>query len=161
MVQVPRWACPLRDRLPRLAFQSRKPTLFHSGPRSTLTPSFLWQALYSNPPHPNLSTQWHTPPPLPYPSGRPCQPLYADTYYETSSVKPQPSISYTESYRDLQESYQAIQLCYRTRKFELEYSISAPVRSSVHRNRTYPTLKTFLRFLSYRSFEGVEAPKGC
>ncbi len=46
-------------------------------------------------------------------------------------------------------------------KFELECSMSAPVRSSVHRNGTYPTLKTFLRFFIYRSFEGVEAPEGC
>ncbi len=63
-------------------------------------------------------------------------------------------ISYTESYRDLQESYQAIQLCYRFRKFKLEYSMSAPVRSSVHRNGTYPTLKTFLRFFKLLEFQG-------
>jgi hypothetical protein len=61
-------------------------------------------------------------------------------------------VSCTESYRDLQESYLAIQLRYRTRKFELECSMSAPVRSSVHRNGTYPTLKPFLRFLNYQSF---------
>ncbi len=71
------------------------------------------------------------------------------------------SISYTESFRDLQQSYQDVQQSYRTRDFELECSISAPVRSSVHRNRTYPTPKTFLRFLNYRSFEGVEALEGC
>ncbi len=53
------------------------------------------------------------------------------------------NVSYTESYQDFQESYWAIHLCYRTRKFELECSISAPVRSSVHRNGTYPSLKTF------------------
>ncbi len=38
--------------------------------------------------------------------------------------------------------------------------MSAPVRSSEHRNGTYPTLKTFLRFFNYQSFEGVEAPEG-
>ncbi len=65
------------------------------------------------------------------------------------------------SYRDLQQSYRSIQESYRTRKFELECSISAPVRSSVHWNGTYPTLKTFLRFFNYRSFKGVEAPEGC
>ncbi len=58
------------------------------------------------------------------------------------------TISYTESYWNLQQSYPTIQLCCRTRKFELECSISAPVRSSIHRNGTYPTLKTFLRFLT-------------
>ena len=67
----------------------------------------------------------------------------------------------TESYRDLQQSYRDVQESYRTRDFELECSISAPVRSSVHRNGTYPTLRTFLRFFNYRSFEGVEAPEGC
>ncbi len=51
-------------------------------------------------------------------------------------------ISYTESYRDLQQSYRDVQQSYRTRNFELECSISAPVRSSVHRNGTHPTLKT-------------------
>ena len=70
-------------------------------------------------------------------------------------------ISYTESYRDLQQSYRDVQESYRTRDFELECSISAPVRSSVHRNGTYPTLKTFPCFFNYRSFEGVEAPEGC
>jgi hypothetical protein len=45
-----------------------------------------------------------------------------------------------------QQSYKTILLDYRTRKFELEYSISAQVRSSIHWNGTYPTLKTFLRF---------------
>ncbi len=64
--------------------------------------------------------------------------------------------------RDLQQSNRTIQESYRTRKFELECSISesAPVPSSVHWNGTYPTLKTFLRFFDYRSFEGVEAPEG-
>jgi hypothetical protein len=70
-------------------------------------------------------------------------------------------ISYTESYRDLQQSYRDVQESYRTRDFELECCIAAPVRSSVHRNGTYHTLKTFLRFFNYRSFEGVEAPEGC
>ena len=70
-------------------------------------------------------------------------------------------ISYTESYRDLPQSYRIVQESFRTRDFELECSISSPVRSSVHRNGTYPTLKTFLRFFIYRSFEGVEAPEGC
>ncbi len=60
----------------------------------------------------------------------------------------------TESYLDLQQSY-------RIRNFELECFISAPVRSSVHRNGTYPILKPFPRFFNYRSFEGVEAPEGC
>jgi hypothetical protein len=55
-------------------------------------------------------------------------------------------VSYTESYQDLHESYQAIQLCYQTRKFKLEYSMSAPVQSSIHQNGPYFTLKTFLRF---------------
>jgi hypothetical protein len=64
------------------------------------------------------------------------------------------SISYTESYRDLQQSYRATQLCYRTRKFKLEYSMSAPVRSSVHWNGTYPTLKTSLRFFELSEFRG-------
>ncbi len=54
------------------------------------------------------------------------------------------AISYTENYRNLQQSYQTIQLIYLTRKFELEDSMSTPVRRSVHRNGTYPTLKTFL-----------------
>ncbi len=71
------------------------------------------------------------------------------------------NISYTESYRDLQQSYQDVQESYQTRDFELECSISAPVQSSVHRNGTYPTLKTFPLFFNYRSFEGVEAPEGC
>ncbi len=84
------------------------------------------------------------------------------SYYETipsSVLNTSDVISYTESYRDLQQSYLAIQESYRTRKFELECSISAPVGSSKHRNWTYPTLKKFLRFFNYRSFEGVEAPK--
>jgi hypothetical protein len=71
------------------------------------------------------------------------------------------SVSYTENYRDLQQNYRDVQGNYSTRDFELECSISAPVRSSVHRNGTYPTLKTFPLFLNYRSFEGVEAPEGC
>ncbi len=37
------------------------------------------------------------------------------------------AISYTENYRNLQQSYQTIQLSYRTRKFELEYPMSAPI----------------------------------
>jgi hypothetical protein len=72
-------------------------------------------------------------------------------------------ISYTESFRNLQQSHRTIQIqvtC-RTRKFELDFSMSAPVQSSVHRNGTYPTLKTFLCFFNYQSFEGVEAPEGC
>jgi hypothetical protein len=59
------------------------------------------------------------------------------------------------------ESYWSIQESYRTGKFELECSMSALVRSSVHWNGIYPTLKTFLRFFIYRSFEGVEAQEGC
>jgi hypothetical protein len=39
--------------------------------------------------------------------------------------------------------------------------MSAPVGSSVHRNGTYPNLKTLLRFFNYQSFEGVDAPEGC
>ncbi len=72
-------------------------------------------------------------------------------------------ISYTEKYRDLQLKYRDVQQKYRTRDFVLECSISSPVRSSVHRIGTsgYPTLKTFLCFLNYRSLEGVEAPEGC
>ncbi len=62
------------------------------------------------------------------------------------------TISYTESYRDLQESYRDLQQSYLTRNFELECSISAPIRSSIHRNGTYPILKTFPRFFNYRSF---------
>ncbi len=34
---------------------------------------------------------------------------------------------------------------YRTRKFHLDCSMTPPIRGSVHRNGTYPTLKTFLR----------------
>ncbi len=71
------------------------------------------------------------------------------------------AISYTEKYRDLQQKYRDVQENYRTRDFVLESSISSPVRSIVLRNGTYPTLKTFLWFLNYRSFEGVEAPEGC
>ncbi len=71
------------------------------------------------------------------------------------------TISYTESYRNLQKNYQTVQQSYRTRKFELECSMSAPFQSRVHRNRTYPTLKTFLHFYNYRSFEGVDALEGC
>jgi hypothetical protein len=70
-------------------------------------------------------------------------------------------ISYTEKYRDLQQKYRDVQEKYLTRNFVLECSISSPVRSIVHRNGTYPTLKTFLCFLNNRSFEGVEAPEGC
>ncbi len=70
-------------------------------------------------------------------------------------------ISHTESYRNLQQSYQTIQLSYRTRKFHLEWSLFAPVRSSVHWNGTYPNLKTFLCFFNYRRFRGAEAPEGC
>ncbi len=70
-------------------------------------------------------------------------------------------ISYTEGYRNLQQSYWTIQLSYRTRKFHLECSMSAPVWSSVHRNGTYPTLKTFLCFFNYRRFGDAEAPEGC
>jgi hypothetical protein len=73
----------------------------------------------------------------------------------------QTKVSYTESYRDLQESYQTVQQSYRTRKFGLACSISAPVRSSIHQNGTYPTLKNFLLFFNDRSFKGVEAPEGC
>ncbi len=43
-------------------------------------------------------------------------------------------------------------------------SDSAPVRSSVHRNGTYPNnpiLKSFLGFFNYRRFKGVEALEGC
>ncbi len=58
------------------------------------------------------------------------------------------NISYTESYRNLQQSYRTVQLCYRNRKFKLEYSMSAPVRSSIHWNGTYPTPKTFYRFFT-------------
>ncbi len=77
-------------------------------------------------------------------------------------VAPSPApISYTESYQDLQQSDRDVQESYRTRDFELECSISAPVRSTIHRNGTYPTLKTFPCFFNYRSFEGVEAPEGC
>ncbi len=85
------------------------------------------------------------------------------TYRFTLQVQPAPQYQYpiqkaTEIYK---KSYRDLQKSYRTRDFQLECSISAPVRSSVHRNGTYPTLKTFLRFLKYRSFEGVEAPEGC
>jgi hypothetical protein len=80
---------------------------------------------------------------------------------EVERVAPNGVISYPESYGNLQQSYQTIQLCYRTRKFELECSMSALVRSRVHRNGTYPTLKTSLRLFKYRSFEGVEAQEGC
>jgi hypothetical protein len=81
---------------------------------------------------------------------------------DCSTQKPDSgNVFYTESYRDLQESYRSIPECYRTRKFELEWPISAPVRSSVHRNGIYPTLETFLRFFNYRSFEDVEAQEGC
>jgi hypothetical protein len=70
-------------------------------------------------------------------------------------------VSYTENYRDLQQNYRDVQESYLTRDFELECFISAPVRSSVYWNGTYPTLKTFPRFFIYQSFEGVEAPEGC
>ncbi len=89
------------------------------------------------------------------------EPAVAQDQHMVVKLKFEDQVSYTESYRDVQESYLAIQLCYRTRKFELECSISAPVRSSVHWNGTYPTLKTFLPFLNYRTFEGVDAPEGC
>ncbi len=49
-------------------------------------------------------------------------------------------------------SYWTIQLSYLTRKFQLEYSMSAPVRSSVHWNGTHPILKTFLRFFELSEF---------
>jgi hypothetical protein len=61
-------------------------------------------------------------------------------------------ISYTERCQNLQQSYWTIQLSYRTRKFQLEYSMSAPVRSSVNWNGTHPTLKTFLRFFELSEF---------
>ncbi len=64
------------------------------------------------------------------------------------------NISYTENVRDLQQKIRDVQQNVRTRDFELECSISAPVRSSVHRNGTYPTLKTFLRFFNLSEFRG-------
>jgi hypothetical protein len=90
-------------------------------------------------------------------------PLQCRRVLDSGSVRHSPGlpISYTESFRDLQQSYRDVQQSFRTRDFELECSISAPVRSSVHRNGTYPTLKTFPHFFNYRSFEGVEAPEGC
>ncbi len=64
------------------------------------------------------------------------------------------NVSYTKTYRDLQQNYRDVQENYQTRDFVLECSISAPVRSSVHRNGTYPTLKTFPRFFKLSEFRG-------
>ncbi len=83
-----------------------------------------------------------------------------DFEYYSLQLDASSCVSYTESYLDLQQSYLSVQQSYRTRKFELECSISAPVQSTVHR-MGHTTLKMFLRLFNYRSFEGIEAPEGC
>jgi hypothetical protein len=75
--------------------------------------------------------------------------------------KPLLQVSCTESYLDLQQNYLDLQQSYQTQKFKLEWSISAPVQSTVHWNGTHPTLKKFLCFINYQSFEGEGAPEGC
>ncbi len=70
-------------------------------------------------------------------------------------------ISYTERYWNLQLSYQNIQLCYQTRKVEPESSMLAAVQSSEPSEQDKSKLKTFLLFLNYQRFEGVEALEGC
>ena len=71
------------------------------------------------------------------------------------------TISYTVFFRTFTGFLPNIQVFFRTRRFPLDCSMSYPIRSSVHRNGTYPILKTFLQYLRYRRFEGVEAPEGC
>ena len=81
--------------------------------------------------------------------------------YESGTERHHHQISYTVFFRTFTGFLPNVQLFFRTRRFPLDCSMSYPIRSSVHRNGTYPILKTFLQYLRYRRFEGVEAPEGC
>ena len=68
------------------------------------------------------------------------------------------NISYTVFFRNFTGFLPNIQVFFRTRRFPLDCPMSYPIRSCVLWNGTYPILKTFLQYLRYRRFEGVEAP---